>query len=590
MYFRKFICERKLLMLIGIAGGCVLSAGGCKSVSSLVASGAGNEFSAVAMDWPCEGSPGDLARRFYALACDAADDGDTCAPDYFYQAAALSWPCLPAGDGDYLCPADAWQIYHASVVGLIREGQRFDRFQRGKLVVHQPGETMTISVACLGLPWEASDVSRMVVAEPDTDSRLANYHSCPGFGVPVVAVRERSNCPSSTERFFAQQVPFAATVLLRPQERTAQNGSGEATLELYGPLEVSSVQVDGQSLVMAKDISAPFDYQLRTTERLGMLGFLDPDLPEEMEGLRFVEPYQPGKIPIVFIHGLMSDPSTWFSTANDLREAGWFNERYQIWAFRYASGKPFITSAMYLRAQLQQAVVALDPECRDPALRQMVLVGHSMGGLVAKLQVTESGDQIWNSFASVPFESVHAPGQVRGALAERCFFDPQPFVKRVIFVATPHGGSSFATRGVGRLGAAMVKPAEETEELHELLVAANPDVFSPQFERRVPTSIDMLEPEDPTLLAIRAMRVSPRVRLHSIIGTGGTMLTDGPGDGAVTVASALHPGVISQRFVDATHTEIQRHPDTQSEMRAILSTHLVESRAQVRPADCSANP
>jgi hypothetical protein len=124
----------------------------------------------------------------------------------------------------------------------------------------------------------------------------------------------------------------------------------------------------------------------------------------------------------------------------------------------------------------------------------------------------------------------------------------------------------------------MVQPAEEAEEMHDELIAANPGVFSPQFERRVPTSIDLLEPDDPTLQAIRTMRVSPCVRLHSIIGTGRTMLVEGPGDGAVSVESALHPGVISQRFVDAKHTEVQRHPDTQSELRNILYVHLVESR------------
>jgi hypothetical protein len=86
------------------------------------------------------------------------------------------------------------------------------------------------------------------------------------------------------------------------------------------------------------------------------------------------------------------------------------------------------------------------------------------------------------------------------------------------------------------------------------------------------------------LLAIRTMRVSPRVRLHSIIGTGGMMLGEGPGDGVVTVESALHPGVASQRFVDATHTEVQHHPDSQTEIRAILQAHLVESGLSRCPA------
>ena len=581
----------------------MLAAAGCHSAGQVVSSCA----SCPATEWP-SGSPGELARHFYSLACDAQEQGDPCSPGYFYQAAISSWPYLSCGDGAGLPPADAWQIYQASVAGLIAEGQRLGQFNRnGKLLVNLPGEVVAVPIACLGLPWEPSDIGKIVVIESHADSKLANYHSCPGIGVPVVAMREPGNSPHAAERFFTRQMPFAATAVLRPPQRAQitptvewnsplslpdhrhdgahlKRGQSQtpryepvpAVLELYDSLEVRTVDVDGLSIAMARDISAPFDYQLKTTESTGVLGFLDPGVPEESQGLRFVEPYQPGKIPIVFIHGLLSDPSTWFDTANDLREEAWFNEHYQIWGFRYASGKPFVTSAMYLRNQLQQAVVTLDPQRSDSALRQMVLVGHSMGGLIAKLQIAESEDRIWHSFASVPFASLRASGELRSNLAERCFFAPLPFVRRVILIATPHGGSSFATRGVGRLGASLVQPAEEAEQLHDQLVAANPGVFSPQFERRVPTSIDLLEPEDPTLQAIRTMRVSPRVCLYSIIGTGRTMLVEGPGDGAVSVASAVHPGVVSQRFVDATHTEIQRHPDTQAEIRAILQSHLAE--------------
>lgn len=573
MLSRTQLCERWCLTLVGILS--ALITGGCQSVRSLSDARSVSEAAVPCfVEWPSDGSAGQLAHQFHDLACDAAANGDPAACDYFYQAAVLSWPCLRSGDGVYLNAADAWRLYHASVAGLLVEAKRAGRVKHGRLLVYRPGEAMVVPFACPGLPWMTSDISDLVIAEKRTDSKLANYHTSGGFGVPVVGISERPHTTAEIKKYFAKRIPFAATAVLRPP--TEHGGADEAVLELYDPLEVQTVQVDGEALTMARDISAPFDYQLRTTERIAMLGFIEPDLPPELEGLRFVEPYQPGKIPVIFVHGLLSDPTTWFSTANDLREMAWFNERYQIWAFRYASGKPFVTSAMYLRQQLQEAVVALDPECRDPALRRMVLIGHSMGGLIAKLQVTESGEQIWNSFASVPLESLHAPGEVRANLAERCFFRPQPFVKRVIFVATPHGGSSFATRGIGRVAASLVRPGQETEGMHEELVAANPDAFSPQFERRVPTSIDMLEPDDPTLLAIRSMRVSSRVRLHSIIGTGREMLTEGRGDGAVTVASALHPDVVSQRFVDSTHTEIQRHPDTQAELRAILITHLTE--------------
>ncbi len=197
-----------------------------------------------------------------------------------------------------------------------------------------------------------------------------------------------------------------------------------------------------------------------------------------------------------------------------------------------------------------------------------------MGGLVAKLQITYSDHSIWNSFARVPLDSINAPPRGKFELAERCYFDPQPAVRRVIFIATPHAGSSFAARGVGRISSALVEPAPEDSARHAELVAANPGVFTEKFEHRVPTSIDILEPDDATLQAIRTLRMASCVKLHSIIGTGHPALTGNPGDGVVPVDSARHPCVESERYVDAIHTSILRNPEAQAEIRRILCEHL----------------
>lgn len=513
-------------------------------------------------------SPADAARSYYALACQAQEQDDPRACDYFYRAAIHSWPLLISGDGETMNATEAWQIYQFSLGAFLLEVQRQGRIAAdGTVSVRLENAVANVPLNCLGLPWKARQIRQIVLTAPQ-DNKLEHYHRNGGIGVPVVGIREPGADCQPDDTFLPPRTPFAATALLRPLD-----DSTSAVIELYNPLQFATAEVGSDSLTLARDLTAPFVYQQATTSGTGTLGFLNPDASESADGLRFVEPYQPGKIPIVFVHGLLSDPTTWFNTANDLRTERWFNDQYQIWAFRYASGKPFITSAMMLRKQLQQAVATLDPQGCDPALHKMVLVGHSMGGLIAKLQVTSSEDRIWRSFANIPFSELHAPERLRAELAERCFFEPLPFVSRVVFIATPHGGSSFATRGVGRVASSLVDPATANEALHDRLIAENPNVFTPQFERRIPTSIDMLEPEDPTLQVIRTLPVSTNVRLHSIIGTGRTMLLDGPGDGVVTVESATLPGVCTQRFVEATHTHTQYHPDTITELLAILRQH-----------------
>lgn len=550
-----------ILLLAGVA----LTTSGCQSGGEIVAT-CGYNASAV----PASSSPADVARHYYALACEAQLQDDPRACDYFYQAALRSWPFLVIGDGESMSGTEAWHTYQTSLGAFLLEAQRQGRFAvGGRVGVQVAGATAAVPINCLGISWKPEEIRQLVLTAPQ-DSQLENYHASGGVGVPVVGVREARATDDATTSFFNPRTPFSATALLRPLE----GGATEAVLELYDPRQFTSAKVAGDSLLLARDLSAPFVYQNETREDTSTLGFLKPDAPEGDQGLRFIEPYQPGKIPIVFVHGLLSDPSTWFNTANDLRTQRWFNDNYQIWAFRYASGRPFVGSAMQLRHQLYQAVASLDPQGCDPALRRIVLVGHSMGGLISKLQVTSSEDRIWRSFANIPFEQLRAPEEVRTMLAERCFFEPVPYVSRVVFIATPHGGSSFATRGIGRVASSLVSVGATNEAAFDRLIADNPGVFAPQFERRFPTSIDLLEPDDPTLQAIRTLPVSPRVRMHSIIGTGRTMVLEGPGDGVVSVESATLAGVSSQRFVDATHTRTQYHPEAIAELQAILRAHL----------------
>ena len=62
---------------------------------------------------------------------------------------------------------------------------------------------------------------------------------------------------------------------------------------------------------------------------------------------------------------------------------------FQFWFFTYETGNPILYSAMRLREALETAVATLDPAAQDPALRQMVLLGHSQGGLLVKLMVVD---------------------------------------------------------------------------------------------------------------------------------------------------------------------------------------------------------
>jgi hypothetical protein len=206
----------------------------------------------------------------------------------------------------------------------------------------------------------------------------------------------------------------------------------------------------------------------------------------------------------------------------------------------------------------------------------MVLVGHSLGGLHAKMQVIRSGSAIYDSIACVPPESLRLPAGLREEFLSLFFFEPLPFVRRVVYIATPHGGSSVASRAVGRAASLLVRPPAEVRAIHEAIMEANPGAFSPEFERGILTSVDLLEPSSPQLGVLRSLRPDLAIATHSIIGCVHQSPLGGEGDCVVPVTSAREGGVSSEVFVPAKHTKVHHHPESVRELIRILTLHLQE--------------
>src|SRR5262249_33699607 len=149
----------------------------------------------------------------------------------------------------------------------------------------------------------------------------------------------------------------------------------------------------------------------------------------------------------------------------------------------YPTGNPFLISAANFRRALRELQKLDDPSNPDPALQNIVLVGHSMGGVLSRFQVIRSEDKVWGLIARRPFDELLAEADTRAMLHDAFFFEPQPFVKRVVFIGTPHKGSSLAHSVIGRIGANLVDPPPSLVAIRDRLVADNPDAFNPAIAR-----------------------------------------------------------------------------------------------------------
>jgi hypothetical protein len=247
--------------------------------------------------------------------------------------------------------------------------------------------------------------------------------------------------------------------------------------------------------------------------------------------------------------------------------------KFQPWSFEYPTGEPFLKSAADLRKQFCELLSRIDPETSDPMLQQIVLVGHSMGGLISTAQTTASEDYLWSSIANQPFENVLISPRYRDRLHSAFFFEPSPAISRVVYIGTPHRGSSVARRAIGKIGSLLIQETPSQTEAHQKLIAANPGVFKDEFRNRLPTSVDLLSPDSKLLQALRTLPRNPGVIVHSIIGDCCWTIHDGPSDEVVAVNSARTYNAASESIVDAKHTELTQDAYVIKDVFEILSQH-----------------
>jgi len=529
------------------------------------------------------------ARDWGTAAAKLAEKNDPHAVDLFYAATEAAWNAVWTCPGSREILCEAGELYAAALEGLLETACAYGRLTEQGLVLGPSWKQIVVPIQTRGLPIDAARIEKIVATPPPGDSRITRHHCRGGFGLPVVVRVKRAAAGTPGHAFAPDRQSLAATAILRfktPGDETfLQTFAGPlardhapAILDLANPVEIAAVHIGQARPLLAADLTAPLLDVLEGTPKAGLTGFIQPyGRGDTQPRLEFLEPHQPGRIPVVFIHGLASDEGTWFDLLNELRTWPTFHRRFEPWVYHYPTGAAFLQSAAVLRRDLQQAMQALDPRGTDRAVQNMVLVGHSMGGLHAKLMVVDSGTALWDAIATRPFDEVQIPPDLRPLVGRAYFFKPLPFVKRVVFIATPHAGSSLASRAVGRVASVTVRQPAETRAIHETIVTLNPGVFREDYEKNLPTTVDILEPDSTILQAIKDLRTPCWVTTHSVIGTAHRSLTGDPNDCVVPASSARLPGTVSEIEVPATHTKVHHQPATVCELERILTQHLRET-------------
>ena len=411
-----------------------------------------------------------------------------------------------------------------------------------------PFGTLVLTVDRATLAWSGHQlIDFFPVADLEVKG-FPTYYRWPGLGAPLAA----RVVPNEGERdLLAPRARVPVTAVVRPTDPSRPLGEGDiqATLELYPGYGDGTVKVGTREIPLEAEPTATLALALSETDIWGReaAGFLrGTGVIGAKPRLVSTRPYQPGLIPVVFVHGTGSSAARWAMLVNDLDNDPRIHDRYQFWAFSYETGNPIIYSAMRLREALQHAVTKLDPEGHDPALQRMVVIGHSQGGLLTKAMVVESGDRFWANVSNKSIDEVRLSDQSRDLARRAAFFHPLPFVQTVVFVSTPHRGSYVAGGWLAHQVARLVRaPLDVTRIVTELGT----------FDRQA--------------LAIEGLRGAPTA-VDNMEGTGPPQ---GKNDGVVEYDSAHIDGVASEVVVDSPHS-CQSNPHTIQEVRRILLEHL----------------
>ncbi|MFZ0826604.1 MAG: alpha/beta hydrolase [Verrucomicrobiia bacterium] len=424
-----------------------------------------------------------------------------------------------------------------------------------------------------GLPVSLDLIEKFYSADEFIVRGLSTRNRDSGLGAPLIAVSRKIGR-------FQEERRFPATVFLRVSGdvRAWSAGKLDATLELYSAYDVAQVEVNGKPVPLQTDTTAPMAQGLNNSAiwDLGLAQFFSPE-EKVKTGIRLTQLYTPGRIPVVFVHGTASSPVWWAEMMNTLRSDPVLREHYQFWLFNYASGKPITLSAGILRNDLMSLVKNLDPDGKDPALRQIVIVGHSQGGLLAKLTATDTGDKLWRLVSQTNIDDLTVDEKTRELLRTNFFFKPLPCVAEVIFIATPHRGSYRNTHFVQRFLNRFIKLPGDLLDASASLLQLKDTVQLPESLRKgVPTSLNGMSIDNPFMLTLAEIPTAPGIKAHSIIAIKGNDQPPNGADGVVKYTSA-HVDYAESEFIVRSGHSCQGNPLTIEEVRRILLAHLAQS-------------
>jgi len=394
--------------------------------------------------------------------------------------------------------------------------------------------------------------------EFDVGGKYVSEHTTrAGIGAPIVAV-EREESKKARGK-------AAPSRIYRTVSAIAQFQGRRCVLQFYDPLDSETASFHGRTVPLAADFTVPLAVMLQETDpgKHELWRVLNPEKYAYTARIERLQPYNPNKTVVLVIHGLKDSQATWTPMINKLRGDPMIRKHYQFWFYSYPSGYPFPYSAAILRAELD------DVEKQFPKLKSMVLMGHSMGGCISRLLLTDSGNQLWMKIFGRPPDEVQLSPKTREYFRQELFFRHRPEIGRVIFISSPLSGANMASGWIGWLASLIIHESTQSSEAsQEMLQVTNTREEELKPKRRA-NSVDSLSPKSRFLNAMNTIPMTPGVPYHTIIGDRGRGDSPNSSDGVVPYWSSHMNGARTENIVPSDHAAHQNPQAIEDAMRIL---------------------
>jgi len=391
-----------------------------------------------------------------------------------------------------------------------------------------------------------------------------------GLGIPLVGWIDNPSSKPKPPTFMAPRgraIPLTAVL---------NYINNQPTWILYPSKDTRSIKVGNTTFDLAADYTAANAiFWSRSTLRKNILtGFFLPDRITTGTGLYLDQPYDPTKIPILCVHGLKSSPDAFRLMANQLRSIPQVRENYQFIYFYYPTGAPWIESGRKFRADVRQMQTYAYKNGGAKTFNNMVILAHSMGGLISRTSISSNPQELFKALYHKDINSIRGTEHNRQLIRDSLHFKPLTAPKRIVFMATPHQGSTLADMKAVNLLAHLIKlPANTTLDLLNVLQENGSQLLQGNGDgMRIPTSLSELSPNNPFIKAVPKLKFPSTIKVHSIIGA---RKGNQKSDGVVPYWSSHLPPeqTESELIINSNHSVPYRTPAIQ-EVARILKLHL----------------